>query len=434
MSFAVSHPDRSFPRLHPRPNRGWVNDPNGIHYTDGRWQVFFQHNPASARHGDITWGQMSSPDLLRWDQEGTALTPQHGAADEQGCWSGVAVIDNGTPTLVYSGVSDLPGHSDVMLARPGVDGRGWVQSDQVAAPMPTNRAVLAVRDPFLFEFDGRRWGLVGASHAPGIGAILLYDASDLTNWQERGLLLDSMQPICQTLRPANMWECPQLVQVGDDWVLIVSLWVAGHTTDVAYLIGSLTLDRATGLPQFTPRAAGKLDDGPSYYAPQAVPAGGADGGPDRVLVWGWAREAVAEGQRGRTEEDADAVGWSGTLTFPRELVVNGDQVFTVPARELTALRGAPLADVVPDQAELLLSGSGPVELWLGADGDPGQRILRSELSGSWLRILIDASLIEAFPESGTSQTLRAYPADSESYRLIVDPDVTVEGWELRLPN
>lgn len=432
MSHHVTHPDRSFPRLHPRPAAGWLNDPNGIHYAQGRWQVFYQYNPASARHGNITWGQMSSADLLRWEQEGLALEPQAGTPDEYGCWSGVAVIDDGVPTLVYSAVHDMWGGSDVMLARPAADGAGWVKEERIAAPMPENRKVLAVRDPFLFEFAGRRWGLIGASHAPGIGAILLYDASGLADWQERGIFVHSMQPIGKTLRPANMWECPQLVQVGDDWVLVVSLWVAGHTTDVVYLIGSLELDEATAAPRFTPRAAGTLDDGPSYYAPQAVQAGGADGGPERVLVWGWAREIVAEGVRGRSEEDADQVGWSGLLTFPRELVVDGDAVYTVPARELVGLRGEPLAsDVLPDQAELVLSGSGEAELRLAGDCEDGQLIWQGVVAGE-VRILIDASLIEVFPGRAASVTVRAYPAEGESYRLVAGPGVKVEAWELRL--
>ena len=43
--------DPHLPTLHRVHPRGWINDPNGIHRTaDGRWHVFFQYNPASARH------------------------------------------------------------------------------------------------------------------------------------------------------------------------------------------------------------------------------------------------------------------------------------------------------------------------------------------------------------------------------------------------
>ena len=97
---AAAHPDRSFPRLHPRPARGWVNDPNGVVFADGRWHVFFQHNPESARHHRIHWGHLSSPDLVRWDAQPVALAPQQGGPDAYGCWTGVVTLDAGTPTAV----------------------------------------------------------------------------------------------------------------------------------------------------------------------------------------------------------------------------------------------------------------------------------------------------------------------------------------------
>src|SRR5699024_11825526 len=62
--------DPHFPVLHRVHPRGWVNDPNGIVRTaDGRWHVFFQYNPASARHEHIRCGHMSSPDLVTWREE-----------------------------------------------------------------------------------------------------------------------------------------------------------------------------------------------------------------------------------------------------------------------------------------------------------------------------------------------------------------------------
>ena len=90
-AIAQHHPDRSFPRLHPRPEKGWVNDPNGILFVDGRWHLFFQYNPASARHDSICWGHVSSVDLLRWEEHPVALRPQEGP-DSFGCWSGEVTL------------------------------------------------------------------------------------------------------------------------------------------------------------------------------------------------------------------------------------------------------------------------------------------------------------------------------------------------------
>lgn len=250
MSSVASHPDRSFPRLHPRPARGWLNDPNGIHFADGRWHVFFQHNPASARHEDIAWGHVSSADLLRWEDHGVALQPQPGAADSFGCWTGVGLVDDGVATLLYSGVRALDGRSSVMLAR--AEGDGWAQSPHVAVGMPDDDAMLHVRDPFVFTLGGRRWGIQGAGTKAGAPLILLYDATDLRSWEYQGILLDGADPVAAGLPPSTVWECPQLVRVGDDWVLIASLWLNGVTTDVVYLVGSLEADDATGCRDSSP--------------------------------------------------------------------------------------------------------------------------------------------------------------------------------------
>ena len=54
------------PRLHIHPERGWLNDPNGLCRIDGTYHVFFQYNPAAPVHDDIHWGHVSSTDLLNW--------------------------------------------------------------------------------------------------------------------------------------------------------------------------------------------------------------------------------------------------------------------------------------------------------------------------------------------------------------------------------
>lgn len=50
---ADPHHDPAFPSLHGRPDAGWVNDPNGLAHVDGRYHVFFQHNPNAPVHASI---------------------------------------------------------------------------------------------------------------------------------------------------------------------------------------------------------------------------------------------------------------------------------------------------------------------------------------------------------------------------------------------
>lgn len=95
--------DRHRPAFHFVAPTGWMNDPNGVGQWNGTYHLFYQYNPDAPVHNAIQWGHATSRDLVHWADEPIALTPTPGGPDADGCWSGVLVNDNGTPTLVYSG-------------------------------------------------------------------------------------------------------------------------------------------------------------------------------------------------------------------------------------------------------------------------------------------------------------------------------------------
>lgn len=474
---AANHPDPAFPRFHPRPAQGWINDPNGISHINGRYHVFFQYNPESARHQSIAWGHVSSADLVRWEEHPVALRPQAGGPDEYGCWTGVVTDDGGVPTAAYSGVRGDGGHSQVVIARGSADLVQWDQTGHVAASMPADEQVTAVRDPFLFHFNGKRYAMQGAGLANGHAALLLYTVENMSNWEYQGIWLTSANPVAADFTPAEIWECPQLVQVpessaagsdsvaGSDsagtWLMMFSLWLSGdaheHANGVGHLIGSLTEDPQTGLPVFTPRSGGKSDLGRDFYAPQIVAL------QDRALLWGWANEGPGrDGRRGRDQAEIDAAGWAGVLTFPRELSVLNGALAVNPAPEVEAYRGELLASnaggtvVLPALAEALVRGSatgadgtagaavadGVVELVLvAADGgaddgtDGGRQTVFSGTiaAGEELRIFVDASLVEVYRSGSVATTLRAYPTPGEQWQLRLPDGASANVWELNQP-
>lgn len=477
---AAAHPDPAFPRFHPRPAQGWINDPNGISHINGRYHVFFQYNPESARHHRIQWGHVSSADLLRWDEHPVALKPQAGGPDEFGCWTGVVTDDGGVPTAAYSGVRGDGGHSQVVVARGSADLVSWEQDGHVAASMPVDPLVTAVRDPFLFRFNGKRYAMQGAGLATGQAALLLYTVEDMSDWKYQGIWLTSENPVAAAHTPAEIWECPQLVRVpsgsasgsasgagsasgstsgstdnGDDaWVMMFSLWLSGddheHANGVGHLIGSLAEDPATGLPVFTPRTGGKSDLGRDFYAPQIVQLDSA--AEPRALLWGWANEGPGrDGRRGRSQEEIDAAGWAGVLTFPRVLSVVDDALAVAPAPEIVAYRGAAMARgasgtvSLPAFAEAVVTGgsasggsvsasTGEVRLVLGS-GVVQQVVFAAELAeGEQLRIFLDASLVEVYRNGSVATTLRAYPAAGEEWRLELPAGASADVWELSTLN
>lgn len=479
---AAAHPDAAFPRFHPRPAQGWINDPNGVSYINGRYHVFFQYNPDSARHHRIAWGHVSSADLVSWEEHPVALRPQPGGPDEFGCWTGVVTDDGGVPTAAYSGVRGDGGHSQVVLARGSADLVSWEQTGQVAATMPDDDNVTAVRDPFIFRFNGKRYAMQGAGLANGHAALLLYTVDDMSDWKYQGVWLTSANPVAAEFTPAEIWECPQLVRVPDasagsadessdgsgTWLMMFSLWLNGdgheHANGVGHLVGSLTEDPETGLPVFTPGSGGKSDHGRDFYAPQIVSL------EDRALLWGWANEGPGrDGRRGRTQNEIDAAGWAGVLTFPRELSLVDGVLAVRPAPEIDAYRGAEVASgaegtvVLPRFAEAVVTGGAPaaaldsgvgagaggtavggtapggtagaaaVELVLVGDGNE-QTVFSAALEpGEELRIFLDASLVEVYRRGSVATTLRAYPAAGEEWQLRLPAGASAEVWELQYP-
>jgi beta-fructofuranosidase len=276
-------PDPAFPALHIRPARGWLNDPNGLCRIDGTYHVFFQYNPHAPVHGNVHWGHVSSTDLLHWREHPPALFPRAGQIDAAGCWSGCIVDDGGVPTAVYTANPDHAWNATVALARSDRSLATWTQSEAPVIGTPDDSDVDEVRDPFVFEFEGRRYAVQGAGQREGQPQVLLYGCDDLERWVELGPLLTMADPVAAEVAQANIWECPNLAHVDGQWVLLLSVWhwVDGtHRLDgVRYLLGDL-VSHGDGL-QFKATGGGVVDEGPAFYAPQVLTE------PNRTLLWAW---------------------------------------------------------------------------------------------------------------------------------------------------
>ncbi|WOS99224.1 LacI family DNA-binding transcriptional regulator [Actinotignum timonense] len=412
-------PDRFFPALHVRPNFGWVNDPNGIHKVGDTWHMFYQYNPKAPWHDHIHWGHATSTDLVNWTAQPIALKPRPGQPDSAGCWSGVGTVHEGVSSLLYTAVTRGDGPSVTVLAEENADRSGW-EPTGVVATMPPIENVRAMRDPFIFEVEGRTYAIHGGGFEDGTPVIFLYECSDWRNWRYLDTLLVGDDPLASIYAPASIWECPQLIQVGEAWVLIVSQWVEAetlmdHLTGVAYLVGDL--DMSAGYPRFVPRAGGEFDAGPDFYAPQCV----VDG--ERVLAWGWTWEGSD-----RTDADIDASGYNGALTYPRQVRISDGRVWTEPAPEIFALREGE-GTVVTELPELHsfsldLAGSGTISL---RDSETNEVLFTAAVNAP-ASLWMDGSLVELFQEGTTSFTQRIYPRGQ--VRMEVSGELTVTCYRL----
>ena len=92
------------PQIHFSPKAHWMNDPNGMIYTNGIYHLFFQYYPDATVWGPMHWGHATSKDLIHWVEQPIALYP-----DSLGyIFSGSVVVDkNNTTGFGKNGIAPL---------------------------------------------------------------------------------------------------------------------------------------------------------------------------------------------------------------------------------------------------------------------------------------------------------------------------------------
>ncbi|WP_049057120.1 sucrose-6-phosphate hydrolase, partial [Klebsiella aerogenes] len=322
--------DNHYPQWHLAPVCGLLNDPNGFIHFDGRYHLFYQWNPLACDHSYKGWGHWSSPDLLHWRHEPIALLPEE-EYDQNGCYSGSAIDNDGLLTLCYTGnvkFNDGSRTAWQCLATQNPDGTFRKQGPVLALPSGYSGHV---RDPKVWR-DGDRWFMVlGARDLADRGKVLLFSSADLMQWHSHGEIAGSG---LNGLKDGGyMWECPDLFPLGDRYILLScpqglpreaqrflntypAVWMQGHFDKTA----------AT----WRHGAIEELDSGFEFYAPQTTLA--EDG---RRLLVGWM--GVPDGEE--MQQPTRAHGWIHQMTCLRELSWRHGTLYQNPVRELAALRG-----------------------------------------------------------------------------------------------
>ena len=315
------------PRYHFVPPANWMNDPNGIIEWDGKYHLFYQHNPHQPVWDSMHWGHAVSEDLLHWADQPIALTPTPGGPDEQGCWSGCTVNNNGVPTIFYTGVQGdwrRPENQRVCAAIGTDDLVNWEKyaGNPVIAHPPDGLAVTGFRDPCVWR-EGEDWYLaIGAGIQDVGGAVLLYTSNDLYHWEYLHPLCIGDKHDSSKIWTGSVWEVPQFFCLGDKYVLIVTVWENDPLYSI-YFTGSYR-DR-----RFYPDAVHKLDFGDRHFyaAHTMLDSRG------RRIMWGF----IGEGRAIKAQRSA---GWSGVMSLPRVLSLRDDGKLRMrPVREIDGLRG-----------------------------------------------------------------------------------------------
>src|SRR6201996_3746904 len=440
--------DTARPEYHLLPPHNWMNDPNGPIWWKGKYHLFYQLNPHAAVWGDMHWGHAVSTDMIHWRHEPVALAPTAGGPDSEGCFSGSAMVINGTPAFIYTGIQNAP--PDQVTIHDGSD--RWRETQMLAiaeddellrwkkldAPVistpPAGMAVTGFRDPCPWrEADGWYLGIGSGERGKG-GCVLLYRSQDLRHWEYLHKLAEGKPNGKQDSNPVatgEMWECPDFFEVNKQHCLFYSaegkvIWATG--------------DYDTHAHRFAAKREGVLDHG-AYYAPKSFLA--PDG---RRVLWGWIQEK-------RPESEFAAAGWAGTMSLPRVLTIGAEgQLEMNPATEVEKLRGSDeRISLQPGRPFRIKLDSLRHEFHLGLGLSSGKASVRLMNGGttSWeltidvannqvrcgeiqfplpnppwphpsLRMFLDASVIECFIGGREALTSRVYSLKPGVSELVVE--------------
>jgi len=321
------------PQFHLLPARNWMNDPNGPVFWNGTYHMFFQYNPNAAVWGDMHWNHAVSSDMIHWKHMPIALSPSPAGPDQDGCFSGSAVVHEDVPTFVYTAVKTVA-PADATL-RDGTHNFLETQclatsneSDlrtlhKLPAPVllpPRDPELTGFRDPCLWQEQDTWFMGVGSGQRGTGGRVLLYRSKDLRSWEYLHPLVSGKSNGKHTadfVDSGEMWECPDFFPLGKKYVLLYST-----ERKVFWQVGEF--DRKELV--FHSEKQGLLDSG-AYYAPKSqLDATG------RRILWGWIPET-------RPESEFSAAGWAGCMSLPRVLVLGSDNTLnTAFLPELVTLR------------------------------------------------------------------------------------------------
>ena len=322
------------PLYHHTPVYGWMNDPNGMFYKDGKWHLYYQWNPYGSKWQNMTWGHSVSEDLINWTPMPTAIVPDALGA----IFSGSAAVDHrntagfGEDAVVAMYTS--AGHSQMQsIAGSTDDGTTF----EIYAGNPVITMDSEARDPKIFFNE--KTGLWNMTLAHALDhEMLFFSSPDLKTWTLNG----NFGKVGAT---GGVWECPDLFELEIDgkkkWVLLCNLNPGGPFGGSAtqYFVGDFDGKTFVADTDANGEIITKwMDYGKDHYATVTW----SDAPANRRVALGWM-------SNWQYAADVPTMQFRSANTLPRDLSLftapDGEiYLASSPSPELLKLRGKTVAN------------------------------------------------------------------------------------------
>lgn len=334
-TFDTANREKYRPAFHHTPRYGWMNDPNGMFYKDGRWHLYYQYNPYGSKWQNMTWGHSVSDDLVNWEHLPEAIRP-----------NGLGSVFSGSCAVDHDNTAGFG--SDAVIALYTSAGTSQMQSlasstdDGLTFNIYPSNPVLTLeseaRDPKVFWNDStKEWNMILA-HALD-HEMLIFSSPDMKSWTLQSSFGKGLGA------QGGVWECPDLFELpvaGTDekkWVLLCNINPDGPFggSGTQYFVGDF--DGKTF----------KVDAAPDGN----VPTKWLDYGKDHYATVTWSaapdgrRVAIGWMSNWQYAADVPTMQFRSANTLPRDMGLfrapDGEvYASSAPSPELEALRG-PLA-------------------------------------------------------------------------------------------
>ena len=398
-------------QFHASTRRGWINDPNGMVFHDGKYHLYHQYNPFGLSWGNMHWGHLESADLVHWEEKPIALYQR---TTRDMAFSGGGFVDHndsaglGKNTLFIAFTSTGRGEC---LAYSKDGGITFIE-------LPENPVVKhSGRDPKIIWYQPQqKWVMVvfddkscdetavtlPQPNSPKKHAhanMAFYESKNLRQWNRTGAFTDPDR--------SALYECPEMFELPILGKPNQSRWILLGAQN-RYFIGTFngtTFHKESG-PHGTTHGA--------FYAAQTF----SDVPDARRIQIGWVRTNMY------VQKYPDQIT-NQAFTLPHEMTLretmDGLRIFFSPVKELEALRGEVLAEgknLTPEQAhELLQKSAGQLsEVCINfSDSAPRQLLINgmdAGFTGRSARIYTDRTFNEIYADDGISYEIRNAPPET----------------------
>ena len=360
-TFDMQNREQYRPIYHHTPAYGWMNDPNGMFYKDGVWNLYFQHNPYGSQWENMTWGHSTSTDLVHWKYEGDAVEP-----DALGTvFSGSAVVDmentsgfgKGAVIALYTSAGESQTQSLVYSTDNGKTFHKFEGNPVITGNVPD------FRDPHMFwNEDIKKWNMILAAGQH----MEIYSSDNLKDWKYESSFGEKYG------NHGGVWECPDLMKMkvrGTDkekWMLICNINPGGPSGGSAtqYFVGDFDGHKFTC--DSKPEVTKWMDYGKDHYATVTF-----DNAPEgrRVAIawmsnWQYANQVPTQQYRSGNSIPRDL----GLFEYKGETYCS-----VVPSPEMTAARSKKAGKKLTASCEMVVNLKGNATITLS--NDKGEKVV-----------------------------------------------------------